>query len=305
MPLNYRKNNTNYAIEYYSDINDLNYSGLNASKVNIRVNNVINYIGLVSSAHEQASDLSVRVNNTNLRLAKKSFAPPTGLSYNGGQTAIPLISSSVSYSPTLTTGTKITYSVSPSLPSGLSLNTSTGVISGTTPSSSNDNTYTITATNSSGSNTYSFRIRVVLLNTTMTVGNQGVDQYSEGIYSSVLGYGQQNRGGYGSIPSRNFSGTTIEALAYNEFRDDSFQLLETQIAFILTGNQPNSNSIFNKITIGNNTIFRGATDMEYQYASNQNATIYTWYSGYSRPTPANTYSWFKSLNGTTIPLIIE
>ena len=307
MPLNYRKNNVNYTIEYYSDINDLNYSGLNASKVNVRVNNVTNYIGLVSSAHEQASDLSVRVDNTNLRLAKKSFAPPTGLSYNSGQTAIPLISSSVSYSPTLTTGTKITYSVSPSLPSGLSLNTSTGVISGTTPSSSNDNTYTITATNSSGSNTYSFRIRVVLLNTTMTVGANYVDLYDSeyGDYATSMGYGQPNRGGVGSIPSKNFSGTTIEALAGEEWRNGSYQIVETRISFILSGNQPNSNSIFSKITIGNNTIFRGATDMQYMYAANQNATMYIWYSGYSFPTPANTYSWFRPLIGTTVPLIIE
>jgi hypothetical protein len=79
----------------------------------------------------------------------------------------------VSYSPTLSLGTNITYSVSPSLPSGLSLNTSTGVISGTTPSSSNDTTYTITAANGISSTTASFRIRIQFFSGTINPKGQG------------------------------------------------------------------------------------------------------------------------------------
>jgi hypothetical protein len=55
--------------------------------------------------------------------------------------------------PANTGETATTWSISSPLPSGLSFNTSTGVISGTPTSTSTSNTYTVTATNSSGSAT--------------------------------------------------------------------------------------------------------------------------------------------------------
>ncbi len=63
-------------------------------------------------------------------------------------------------SPSLTGLTVTAYGVSPGLPAGLSLNTTTGVISGV-PSSANPITnYTITATTASGSKTFSLTITV-------------------------------------------------------------------------------------------------------------------------------------------------
>jgi len=58
-----------------------------------------------------------------------------------------------SLTPTVT-GQGITYSVSPTLPTGLSLNTSTGVITGTPTEVTSLATYTVTATNTGGSTTY-------------------------------------------------------------------------------------------------------------------------------------------------------
>lgn len=55
--------------------------------------------------------------------------------------------------PTNTGEAATSWSISSPLPSGLSFNTSTGVISGTPTSTSTSNTYTVTATNSSGSAT--------------------------------------------------------------------------------------------------------------------------------------------------------
>ena len=53
------------------------------------------------------------------------------------------------------------YTVSPNLPTGLSLNESTGVISGTPSTLSIQATYTVTATNESGSTTHDVFIAVV------------------------------------------------------------------------------------------------------------------------------------------------
>ncbi|MFN9113693.1 MAG: putative Ig domain-containing protein, partial [Bacteroidota bacterium] len=63
-------------------------------------------------------------------------------------------------SPIVSGGTVVSYSISPTLPSGLSFNTTTGVISGTPAVISSWNTYTVTATNSGGSTNFGVVIRV-------------------------------------------------------------------------------------------------------------------------------------------------
>jgi len=86
-------------------------------------------------------------------------AAPSGLTYgtsaetydNG--TAITNLTTTVD-------GTVDSYSVSPALPAGLSLNTSTGVISGTPTASTAIADYTITATNTIGSDTTAISIQV-------------------------------------------------------------------------------------------------------------------------------------------------
>ena len=55
--------------------------------------------------------------------------------------------------PTLSGGTITSWSVSPSLPSGLSLDSSTGAISGTPSAVTSSATYTVTASNTGGSTT--------------------------------------------------------------------------------------------------------------------------------------------------------
>jgi hypothetical protein len=70
-----------------------------------------------------------------------SYTTPNTL-YNGIATSL---------SPTNTGATATSYSISPALPSGLSINTTTGVISGTPTVTSGATNYTVTATNSSGS----------------------------------------------------------------------------------------------------------------------------------------------------------
>lgn len=78
----------------------------------------------------------------------------SGLSYGvGGNTNFSSTDPTVTLSPTISGTSPITYSVSPALPTGLSLNINTGVISGTPMTWSLSTTYTITSKNSVGSTT--------------------------------------------------------------------------------------------------------------------------------------------------------
>jgi hypothetical protein len=65
-----------------------------------------------------------------------------------------------SLNPTSTGGTAISYTVSPSLPMGLNMNTATGVISGTPNVASVAATYMVTAANGGGTSTYGVVISV-------------------------------------------------------------------------------------------------------------------------------------------------
>ena len=62
-------------------------------------------------------------------------------------------------SPTVT-GTVASYSVSPALPAGVSLSTTSGAISGTPTATASQATYTITATNATGSTTFAWVLTV-------------------------------------------------------------------------------------------------------------------------------------------------
>src|SRR5690606_38673634 len=85
-------------------------------------------------------------------------AAPSGLSYSSPLTATegPAINA---LNPTVT-GTVTSYSVNPALPAGLTLNTTTGVISGTPTEPTAKATYVVTATNSGGSTTFDLEITV-------------------------------------------------------------------------------------------------------------------------------------------------
>lgn len=74
---------------------------------------------------------------------------PSGLSYGTNPASYTQFIAIASNTPTVT-GTVVSYSVSPALPAGLSLNTSTGVITGTPTTVTAQATYTVTATNTAG-----------------------------------------------------------------------------------------------------------------------------------------------------------
>ena len=79
-------------------------------------------------------------------------APPSGVAYSGSPFTLTKGTTMTSSTPSVSGGTVVSWSISPSLPTGLSFDTSTGTISGTPTVVSADTNYTITATNAGGSN---------------------------------------------------------------------------------------------------------------------------------------------------------
>ena len=86
--------------------------------------------------------------------------PPSGLSYSTVTATYTKGTAIAANSPTTAGGAVTSYSVSPALPAGLSLSTTTGVISGTPTVVTATTTYTVTASNSGGSTTETLSITV-------------------------------------------------------------------------------------------------------------------------------------------------
>lgn len=92
---------------------------------------------------------------------------PSALSYTSPNLFI--VNTAIStLSPTVT-GSVDSYSVSPALPAGLSLDTTSGQITGTPTASTTSTTYTVTATNGGGSTTFDI---VIMVNGTITIDSQ-------------------------------------------------------------------------------------------------------------------------------------
>jgi hypothetical protein len=106
-----------------------------------------------------------------------SASAPTGLSYSSSSIHGTVGAAIASLSPTVT-GSGITYSIEPALPSGLLLNPTTGVVSGTPLVPSASAIYTVTATNVGGSTTTGLTIEVLSPAFSLTITNIGVARYS-------------------------------------------------------------------------------------------------------------------------------
>jgi len=92
-------------------------------------------------------------------LTRVGDLPPSALSYTPSL-ASGTVGTPISSLTPAVTGTVTSYSVSPALPLGLSLDTSSGVISGTPSAAASSADYTVTATNGTGSTTATVTIEV-------------------------------------------------------------------------------------------------------------------------------------------------
>lgn len=114
-----------------------------------------------------ASSYTVTATNTggsttaNISIAINDIAP-SSLSYASSPMSLIKDAAISAKSPTVSGGAVTSWSVSPSLPAGLSLNGSTGVITGTPTVASSQSSYTVTASNSGGSTTASIQIAVTV-----------------------------------------------------------------------------------------------------------------------------------------------
>jgi autotransporter-associated beta strand protein len=86
--------------------------------------------------------------------------PPSNLTYSTNPASYVTGTAIAANSPSSSGSPVVSYSVSPTLPAGLTLNTSTGVITGTPTTATATASYTVTATNAAGSTTASLSITV-------------------------------------------------------------------------------------------------------------------------------------------------
>jgi len=109
---------------------------------------------------------------------------PAALSYAAGTASYTINVPITPNFPTNSGGAVASYSVLPALPTGLSLNTSTGVISGTPTALFTAAKYTVTATNSGGSTTGSLTIAVIALPSTAVAAPAGLAYHpSNAVYT--------------------------------------------------------------------------------------------------------------------------
>ncbi|HXB11909.1 MAG TPA: putative Ig domain-containing protein, partial [Bacteroidia bacterium] len=81
------------------------------------------------------------------------------ITYPSGSVTINSCGAMTPLTPTNTGGAGVTYTVNPALPANLTINSSTGVISGT-PNGPSSGTYTVTATNNGGTSNFNITITV-------------------------------------------------------------------------------------------------------------------------------------------------
>jgi hypothetical protein len=115
--------------------------------------------------------------NTTVTLTVNPSAP--AISYSPSTNVYAVGATISSLTPTSTGGAPTSYSISTPLPTGLSFDTTTGIISGTPTATSGTTTYTITGTNATGSSTTTV---------TITVNNNApVISYSPGTVTYSVG----------------------------------------------------------------------------------------------------------------------
>lgn len=131
-----------------------------------------------NAAGETTATVQITVQAAAVAPASLSYSSPVAL-YVRGEAIVP-------NTAVLSGGTAATFSVSPALPPGLSLNTETGVIAGTPTTVQSQATYTLTASNGAGSVQAQVRIAVTSRGSWTTVAPMLVPR-SDGVVANLPG----------------------------------------------------------------------------------------------------------------------
>ena len=136
---------------------------------------------------------------------------PTSLTYSTNPATYILSTAITNNTPSSSGGAVASYSVSPALPSGLSLDTTTGVISGTPSLVTTSATYTVTATNAAGSTQVGVVIAVAASNTAPTITSISNQSVAAGSSVGPLSFtiGDAETPGSLSMLSSSSSNTTL------------------------------------------------------------------------------------------------
>lgn len=124
-------------------------TGLLAGTPSVVAANAVYTVTATNSGGNTTFNMNLTVNDT----------PPSGLSYIGNPFVFGAGTTILSVNPTVT-GTPVSYSVSPALPTGLTINTTTGVLAGTPSVITNLGVYTVTATNTGGNTSFNLTITI-------------------------------------------------------------------------------------------------------------------------------------------------
>ncbi|MBL0014705.1 MAG: putative Ig domain-containing protein [Flavobacterium sp.] len=142
----------------------VNYTVFPTLPAGLSLNNTTGVISGTPTTISGTANYTVTANNTggstNFGISiRVNDVAPSALSYNSPNIYTRGITIT-SLNPAVSGGAVTSYSISPSLPSGLSFSTSTGRISGTPTAIAATATYTVTATNTGGSTTFGVVITV-------------------------------------------------------------------------------------------------------------------------------------------------
>ncbi len=155
--------------------------------------------GTASSATDAANYTITAINlggSTTATLSIAVSAPPSGLTYEENPAVYIVAQEIAANTPSSSGGAVMSYSVLPALPAGLSLNATTGLISGTPSTATASQIYTITATNPVGSATVELTLSIdapmgspVTINTLTAT----MDPDSQRVFTaSVMGFEDQS-----------------------------------------------------------------------------------------------------------------
>ena len=161
-----------------------------------------------------------------------NLAEPSGLSYSSSN-VIGTVGTAISNVTPTVTGEGITYSISPVLPAGLAISSSTGVISGTPSVSSPSTEYTVTARNSGGATTAKVTITVNPSGMTFASWSTNATLTSDLLYKYA--FGAPNKNSEAQKMTSTVTGTNLILTAVVRTNDTAHLTITAKTAASLAG----------------------------------------------------------------------